>query len=83
MHRGVEYEAMFESEFIMIKRRKKYHMEKMKKSKPWERKGEERKSRTHERNEVKSNKEQRQSEEETKTKGKQRKKRRRKRNDMK
>lgn len=39
MHRGVEYEAMYESEFIMKKRLKKYHIEKMKKSKPWEIKG--------------------------------------------
>ena len=39
MHRGVEYEAMYESEFIMKKRLKKYHIEKMRKSKPWEIKG--------------------------------------------
>ena len=39
MHRGVEYEAMYESEFIMKKRLKKYHIEKMKKSTPWEIKG--------------------------------------------
>ena len=38
MHSGVEYEAMYQSEFIMKKRLKKYHIEKMKKSKPWERK---------------------------------------------
>lgn len=38
MHRGVESEAKFESEFIMKKRQKKYHIEKMKKSGSWERK---------------------------------------------
>ena len=39
MHRGVEYEAMHQRYFFVKKGLKKYHIEKMKKSGSWERKG--------------------------------------------